>query len=608
MSELRIGIEIHQRLSTEKKLFCTCRNSVSTQSPCKTIRRRLKAVSSELGRIDPAAVFEAGKEKEFLYYSFEDCTCQVEEDEEPPHEINQEALDAAIEVALLLNAVVLDEVHVMRKTVVDGSSVSGFQRTALVAVNGFIETSKGRVGIPTICVEEESAGIVEKKEGEIVYRLDRQGIPLIEIATSPDLVDGVHAREVAEKIGLLLRSTGRVQRGIGTIRQDLNVSVSGGARVEIKGAQELNMIEKLVENEVLRQKNLLEIKRELSFKKVFGNVFSPIDFTNDFMETNCFLIRKAIDSGKRVLAIKLSGFKGFLAREIIPGHRFGSELSDYAKAFSGVLGIIHSDEDLRKYCFSEKEVKAIEERLGVGGEDAWVLCAEEKEKAEKALNAVFQRALAAFEGVPKETRRAEGERSFFMRPLPGSSRMYPETDVVPIRIDENRIKRIRKMLPPSFEERKKNYLKLGLSEVLAEKMVRSQEFDLFERIVCETNANPTTVAATLLETFVNLRRSGFAVDEIQENELKELFLLFKNGRIVSQAIPEALKALCLEKKPVLQVIEEKNLWKFDEKELIQIIKEFKEKGFLDKNRIFNEAMSKYRLRVEAKDFLELLGE
>ena len=264
--DFKCGIEIHQQLSG-KKLFCDCPAINSDEKPDIKAERRLRAVVGETGEIDIAAKHEMLKGKKFIYVSNSEDTCLVEYDESPPHPINEEALETALQVSLLLNARIIDEVQVMRKTVVDGSNTSGFQRTALVAVNGFIETSKGKVSIPVICLEEEAAQKVKENPESITYRLDRLGIPLIEIATDPDIKDAEHAKEVASKLGMVLRSTELCKRGLGTIRQDLNMSIKGGARTEVKGFQDLRSIPKVIEKEVERQSRLIKqgkkIKQEV---------------------------------------------------------------------------------------------------------------------------------------------------------------------------------------------------------------------------------------------------------------------------------------------------------------------------------------------------------
>jgi glutamyl-tRNA(Gln) amidotransferase subunit E len=238
----KCGIEIHNRLNTKTKLFCNCNPNFSEAKPVEIIKRKLRAVAGELGQVDVAAIYEYLRDRNFLYQCYSDETCLKETDEEPPNSINKEALEVALQVALLLKAEIPDEIHIMRKTVIDGSNTCGFQRTAVVGLDGLLETSLGRVRITNICLEEESSGIVSDEESDITYRLDRLGIPLIEIGTAPDIKNPEHAREVAEKLGMIIRSTGKSQRGIGVTRQDINVSVAKGARVEIKGVQNLDLI------------------------------------------------------------------------------------------------------------------------------------------------------------------------------------------------------------------------------------------------------------------------------------------------------------------------------------------------------------------------------
>jgi len=253
----KCGIEIHNRLNTKTKLFCNCKPRFSETKPISLIKRKLRAVAGELGQVDVAAVYEYLRDRTFFYNVYSDENCLIEADEEPPMSINKKALEVALQVALLLKAEIPDEIYIMRKTVIDGSNTCAFQRTAIIGLNGVLETSQGKIGITNICLEEESAGIVKQEDKEITYRLDRLGIPLIEIGTASDIKSPEHAKEVAEKLGMIIRSTGKSQRGIGVTRQDVNVSIAKGARVEIKGVQELDMIPEIIENEIKRQQDLI---------------------------------------------------------------------------------------------------------------------------------------------------------------------------------------------------------------------------------------------------------------------------------------------------------------------------------------------------------------
>lgn len=599
MSEFRCGIEIHQRLGSEHKLFCSCANKVSAEEVVANVERKMHVVAGELGEIDPAALHEYTRDRTFVYQAYKNEDCLVEMDEEPPHALNPEAIDIAIEVCLLLGARVVDEVHVMRKIVIDGSNTGGFQRTAIVGLDGKLETSKGVVRIPTICLEEESAGIVESKERErIVYRIDRLGIPLVEIATAPDIKDGAHAREVAERLGELLRATGKVQRGIGTIRQDVNVSVGGGARVEVKGAQALEEIQKLIENEAARQEKLIEILGEMKKGGIRKEKPAPeiFDLTRAFSKTESKIVKKVIGEGGGVFAILLPNFSGLLGKELYEGRRFGTEISDYAKG-AGVRGIIHSDEDLKKYNIGENETRALREILHAKDGDGFVLVATEEETARKALMFAYERAY--LEIVPEETRRAlAGGGSEYMRPLPGSARLYPETDVPPVALTKERIENIRASLPEKPDEKRKR-LEGTLSEELREKIIRSKNLRLFEKIVRELGVDATLVASTLEETLVSLRRAGIAVEKIDEEKIYELFEEYAKNKFVKAAIPDILSRAAKEtNKKINGLVRELELARISGAELKKIIAEEKEN--------FARIMAKYRLRVDAREVQDML--
>ncbi|MFO8016749.1 MAG: Glu-tRNA(Gln) amidotransferase subunit GatE [Candidatus Woesearchaeota archaeon] len=253
----RAGLEIHQQLEG-KKLFCSCPTAIRKDKPDFTVERRLRASAGETGEVDIAAAHEQQKGKEFNYQGYKDTTCLVELDEEPPHPVNEDALKTALQVAKLLNARIVDRIQFMRKTVIDGSNTSGFQRTALIARDGHIEVNGNKITIPTICLEEEACQVIERKKDRDVYNLSRLGIPLIEIATGPDIESPEECREAAAKLGMILRSVKGMKRGIGSIRQDVNMSIKGGARVEVKGFQDYKAIPKVIENEVKRQLKLVK--------------------------------------------------------------------------------------------------------------------------------------------------------------------------------------------------------------------------------------------------------------------------------------------------------------------------------------------------------------
>jgi len=318
---LKCGIEIHQQLEG-KKLFCNCPTLIREDTHHFTLNRKLRAAAGEGGKVDIAAQQEQTRDKTFIYQGYQDTTCLVETDSEPPHEINQESLYTTLQFCKLIKANISPIVQVMRKTVVDGSNTSGFQRTALISRGGVLETSEGKVGIDNISLEEDACKIIKETEEEKTYRLDRLGIPLIEIGTAPDIKSPEQCQETARKLGMLLRSLPGVKRGLGTIRQDVNVSIKGGARIEVKGAQDLRQIPLLVKLEVKRQVELLKLRKEI--KKRLGKdiKLSITNLTETFKKTKCEFIKKALKNKQfNVVGTKLSNFAGFLGKEIQPGKR-----------------------------------------------------------------------------------------------------------------------------------------------------------------------------------------------------------------------------------------------------------------------------------------------
>jgi glutamyl-tRNA(Gln) amidotransferase subunit E len=428
----------------------------------------------------------------------------------------------------------------MRKMVIDGSNTSGFQRTAYIGSEGKIETTQGSVGISVLCLEEEAARIIEDRGDSVVYSLDRLGIPLVEIGTAPDIVSPAHAREVASYLGMILRSTGRVRRGLGTIRQDVNVSIKGGARVEVKGVQALNLVDKVVEFEALRQVRLLEIREELGSREAAVDD-TLWDVTALFRDTGSKVIAKSLKGKGVVLACRLQGFAGLVGREIQPGRRLGSEMSDRAKR-AGVGGIFHTDE-LPAYGVTGGEVEAVRGLLGAADADAVVMVTSSRDRAEKALLAVQVRAREALTSVPEETRRAlPNGCSEYMRPLPGSARMYPETDVPSVIITEETLDRLQ--LPELFMARSNRFgREYGLNTEQARVMAASPNYQLFEEIVV-TFQVPSSIVVRALETVpIELAREGVPVSNLTDQHYKDCFGLVRAGQVAKEGLVDLLRSL-----------------------------------------------------------------
>jgi len=540
---LTVGIEIHQELSTSHKLFCSCPPELSKDLPDFSFRRRLRPAQSELGEVDPAALFEFQKGKTIIYEADHRTSCLVEMDEEPPGELNSEALDIALQFSMMANASTVDEVQIMRKTVVDGSNTGGFQRTSVVSLGGMIDAVGKKYNLEQIAIEEDAARKVEEDEDTITYRLDRLGIPLIEITTAPEMHTPKEAYDVAARIGAILRSTGKVRRGIGTIRQDINVSIKDGAIIEIKGAQDLGMIETIVEYEAQRQSSLLEISEILRNRgiKPFDLPIGIRNVTELFEDTESQILVNALKQGGKIWAVKLKGFNNLTGMELCPNRRLGSEMSDHAKFMGGVKGIFHTDE-LPGYKITQEEVDALRNSLDVKPDDAVIIVADDDRKSKAALIAVVNRARQALDGVPAETRSANPDGTTrFTRPRPGAARMYPETDIRPVQIKPEMIDDIMKRLPEMPEIKLARYQKeYDLNEKLANQVIDSDYLSLFEKLSSE-GISSTLLAVTLTEDLTKLRRDGVPVEELTDEAISESFKLVNEGVTVKESIPEVLE-------------------------------------------------------------------
>jgi len=574
---LKVGLEIHQQLNAKTKLFCSCPPELFKSEPEITFLRRLRPTQSELGQVDPAAYFEFQKGVKILYEASKASSCLVEMDEEPPHPINLEAVEIVLTVSLMMNAAPVDEVHVMRKTVIDGSNTTGFQRTSTIASDGWIKVEEKVIPIQALFLEEDAArktGAMD--EGKTLrYRIDRLGIPLIEIATGPVIYSPVEAQEVALVIGRILRDTGKVMRGLGTIRQDLNVSLPNGALIEIKGVQELELISTVVAYEVDRQLGLISVKEELAKRGVTPDFISPdfVDVSGVFKETKCKVIRKAVDKNQKVLAVKLPLFAGLLKRELMPDFRVGTELSDRAKFWGRVGGIFHTDE-MPNYGITIEEVEAVKKAVFAGEFDAVVFVADTAENVSDALKAVVERAQELVKGVPAETRTAKDDGTTrYMRPRPGAARMYPETDIPPQPITEELIEKIRNNLPEPAEKKVARIIKqYGLNEKLAKQLADSECVFLFEDIARINGIQASTVAAFLTETLKALKREGIQIEAVSEDQIKGIFQAVGSRELAKEALSEVFSWMSKnEGKTVQDAVNALGLKMFTEADLAPII-------------------------------------
>ncbi len=579
---LKCGIEIHQQLDTNK-LFCNCPSEIIETQPDFTIERKLRASAGETEQIDIAAQQEAQKQKKTIYQAYKETTCLIELDEAPPQPINKEALTTALQIAKMLQAEIIDQIQVMRKIIVDGSNTSGFQRTALIAINGKIQTSLGEVKIPTISIEEDSARIIQQDKESTTYRLDRLGIPLIEIGTSADIKTPEHCKETAEKLGMILRSTRKVKRGLGTIRQDINISIKEGDRIEIKGAQDLQSIPKIVENEAKRQLALIEIKKTLKEAKKL----EPKKIKHLFNKTQSQLLQKAT---QEIIGIKLPNFAGILGKELMPNHRFGTEISQRLKT-TLELGIIHSDE-LPKFGITQQETDAVKKELNCSEKDAFIISTTPKEKMRQLAEIVQQRINEACQGVPREVRAATPEAtSTYLRPLPGAARMYPETDVPKITITKKTLDEIE--LPELIEDKTTKYQEQGLSKDLAMLTAKSNKAQIFEEFTEKfTNIKPAFIAELLMnaekQTGKQITQDKFEL--VLENLNKEKIAKTAVLEILSQDKPELSKYYLITDKELEQKIK-------------QIILENKT---LEPRQLIAKAMQELKGKAQSEKIIELI--
>jgi glutamyl-tRNA(Gln) amidotransferase subunit E len=447
-------------------------------------------------------------------------------------------------IALMLKAQPVDEIHVMRKIVIDGSNTTGFQRSCIIALGGELEVDSQRIQLQTICLEEDAARKINETLSITAYRLDRLCIPLIEVTTAPVIYSPDVAQKVALAIGRILRATNQVKRGLGTIRQDLNISIRDGAIIEIKGVQQLNLISTVVKYEIQRQLALLEIRNELQSRGVQSTDISENihDITSIFNKTKSQLIKQSIKQGAQVYAIVLPNFRSLLSYELAPSIRFGTELSDYAKFWGRVGGIFHSDE-MPAYGITNEEISQIKLKLNMHTSDTVVFVTADTDSAKDALSAVIARAQQAIQGVPAETRGAALDgTTHYSRPRPGAARMYPETDVPPVPISSQRLKHIRETLPESPDTHLiRLQTEYNLNKKLASQLHNSKYHSLFEQIARETSISPSFIAATLTETLRSLQREGVDVDIFSMSSLLSLFSAVDANLVAKEAIPQVLQ-------------------------------------------------------------------
>jgi len=546
--DLKVGFEIHQQLATKRKLFCSCSCKETKEYDSSFVFvRKLRPTQSELGAYDPAAVFEFSKMHTVEYHAPPGSSCLVEADEEPPHEVGPEALETTLIFSSKLRSKIMDEIHVMRKIVIDGSNTTGFQRTMLVATGGYLDIADKRVGVQSICLEEDAAKLIGDEKGVRRFGLDRLGVPLVEIALEPVTGRPSEIMEVALTLGRLLRASKRVARGLGSIRQDINISIRNGAVVEVKGVQQLDQLVKVIEYEMQRQYGLIVIAQKLKEKNIdFQKVGDRIEDISNILGRNrapSRIIKKIIEDGGRIIAIKVPGFAGMIGFEPYADIRLGRELGKLVK-FYDIDGVFHSDE-LPNYGITEQDVAAVKRTLQMNDNDAFVILGGPKDKIKFASEAIIQRLKAAINGVPAETRAATPDgKTVFLRPRPGLARMYPETDILPIAITKSILEPLADKVPLHWDEIVDSLAKkYNLNIKMATQIFDSDYFNLFEEIASETKIEPTFIASKLTEDLTSLQRQGLDISVLTNNDIKDVFKEVDKGSTQKEAVIMLFEAL-----------------------------------------------------------------
>lgn len=615
---LKCGLEIHQQLKTERKLFCRCKAVLHKDKPSAEILRHMRPTLSELGEYDGTALMEFKTKKTVIYQLYDDTVCTYEMDDTPPFHLNQQALDISLEIALLHNCSIVDEIHISRKQYLDGSIPAGFQRTGIIGIEGWIPYKNRKIGIIQLGLEEDACREISDVGHKIIFKTDRLSIPLVEVVTYPDIKTPSEAGEVANLIGRTLRSTGKVRRGMGSIRQDVNVSIKGGTRVELKGVPKLQYIPKAVANEARRQKALLDIRDKLRLRGVTEKNLKTDykDVTAIFKNSKCKRFKEVIKSKGKIYGMILRVFAGILDESTQKGKTFGDEIAGRVRviACQDVMPNIVYSKHFKEFGLIPAEIDRLEKLFSAKLTDTIVLIWGNETDVKTSLKEIRIRAKEATIGVPSETRQvfADGINDF-ERILPGPNRMYPDTDSPPTPITEEHLEKIRKDLPEHLWDCEKRLKKLGLPEPLVNSLSISKNLKIFNKIVEELDANPVLVAVILEERIKYLRREGKNVDLISDEKLYQIFKMFKEKKFSKEAIPAVLEFLSNNPdKTVKKAIAELNIKPISVKELENIVdkvlKEYSKNKKINRpfKTIMGEVMKVARNRIDGKVVKEVL--
>lgn len=552
------GLEVHQQLLTKEKLFCHCPAGIYNKNENfdAELIRHMRPTLSELGEYDGTALMEFKTRKEIVYHINNENACTYEIDDTPPFPINREALDIALEISLLSKLNIVGEVHITRKQYLDGSIPAGFQRTAILGVEGELQLPHKKIRLIQLSIEEDSCREISDIGHRRVYKTDRLGMPLIETVTYPDCVNPDEVKEACDYIRFLNRSTGKVRTGIGAARQDVNVSCKGGTRVEIKGVAHTKWIPELTHNEMFRQWALLQIKNRLTdkVKDIKNWKINTVEVVSDTLQN-----KNLLPAGNKIVAINLPGFKGILSHFTQPGKMFANELSDRLKVVACLEkpNMIHSEEF--EPLIDKATWDKLKNQLNAGTDDAQLIIWGDETDMPTAIETVEERCKMAFEGVPPETRKSLADgTTIFERVLPGADRMYPDTDSAPIPLKNEHIDELSANLPSDIIERYKQLKKWNVPEDTFTYIFSKNLFPLMERIINELHVSPR-----FLGNFLG-HRLKFALGHYQpsgEFKFTMLYPLFKflkdsglREELAFRMIPELVQHPKMEFESILSAI------------------------------------------------------
>jgi glutamyl-tRNA(Gln) amidotransferase subunit E len=511
---LKCGIEMHRQVFTRHKLFCKCPVKPYNDVFHAEILRHMRPTLSELGEYDPTALMEFKTKKEIVYRLNRETVCTYEMDDAPPFGLNREALDRALVIGMMLNLNLVDEIHIARKQYLDGSIPTGFQRTCIIGINGWMNVDGRRIDIRQLGLEEDACREASDHGHRRTYITDRLSIPLIEIVTEAQMHTPEDAARVGNAIRRLCHLSGQVRTGHGRARQDVNVSITGGDRVEIKGVSSLRLLPALVHFEALRQKALLDIKEAARARGITANDFdTELDVTAQAKKVTHPAFRMPWGGGTTARAIVLRNCSGLLSFPTAPHRTFGNEISDRIKVIACIdrkPNMAHSDcpESFTLGALFDEVRRATK----TGAKDAIVIVAGPVGDVTTALGEIRIRMREALTCVPRETRKSLPDGStLFERMLPGPDRMYPDTDLPPIVLDEDCFTRARGAQPEPLWEKEERYAALGLSKVQIERLFTQDAFTTFEALDGRVNVKPTVLAYLLLDWIPFLQGRGLDV-------------------------------------------------------------------------------------------------